>query len=251
MLCTFRRASVVLGLMMLPAVNSGASSFIYQFEPISVASVPSAPSPQITATLQDVQPGSVLLTIAASNFAPDQYLSDLYFSFDPADNVHQLYFQPTDGLRGLTAPRISTGVDSFVANDGYYDVHFNFKRMSKATFAADGSISYLIVGPGLNSADFLFAESTGRFADTWGAYYGLAHIQGTYGDSEWMVTTTALQPVPEPAAFAFLVPAIIGLWWAVRRQAKRTRRFAPACVEQAPRLSPSSKVSFAQQGWLH
>lgn len=223
-LCALRRASVVLGLMILPAVSSDASSVIYQFEPVSAVSFPSGQPPQITATFQDIQPGSVLLTISASNFAPDDYLSDLYFNFDPADNVHRLHFQGTDGPRGLTSPRISTGVDSFMANDGYYDVHFGFKRGSKVTFANDGSVNYLIAGPGLDASDFLFADSTGRGANTLGTYYSLARIQGTSSNSVWMVTTmTMLQPVPEPAAFAFLAPAVLGLWWSNRWRMKRMR----------------------------
>jgi hypothetical protein len=86
MLFGLRRAYVVLVVMILPAVNSSASSVIYQFEPISTSSSDSPP--QIEATFQDVQPGTVLLTITSLGLANGEFLSDLYFNFDPTDNVN-------------------------------------------------------------------------------------------------------------------------------------------------------------------
>ncbi|MGB7769449.1 MAG: hypothetical protein WBN22_11430 [Verrucomicrobiia bacterium] len=225
-LCALRRAYFVLVVMILPAVNSDASSIIYQFEPISPVRFPGGQTPQIQATFQDESPGTVLLTITSPDLGCGEFLSDLYFNFDPADNVKRLCFAGWDGACGQAFATISTGANAFKADGGYYDVHFDFSRMDNGKGAGDDSIAYLITGRGLDAFDFAFVDSTGNCANAYGTYYALARIKGICGKDEWL-GCRSVQPVPEPSPLGLLASAT-GLGWCIGprlNRMTRTRRF--------------------------
>lgn len=218
--------------MLLSAVNSDASSVIFQFEPIATSLPPGNSSPQIEATFQDTRPDTVLLTITSSDLTCGEFLSDLYFNFDPADNVNQLHFAVRDNPDGVALPKISTGANAFKADGGYYDIYFDFSKTGKGKFTGDDSVTYQIVGPGLDVSDFAFTDSTGRCRGTSGVYYALVFIQGACGNGEWLGSCKkTLQPIPEPASLGLLAPAA-GLGWCVCSQSNcinRARRFIKNC----------------------
>lgn len=221
MLFGLGRAYVVLVVTLLPAVNSDASSVIYQFEPISASPSAGGSSPQVEAVFQDIRPDTVLLTITSSDLG-GEFLSDLYFNFDPADNVNQLRFSRLNSTRGQSSPKISTGANAFHADGGYYDVRFDFTKPSKGKFFEDDSITYLIVDAGLNASDFAFVDSTGHCGSRYGTSYALARIQRICGHDEWL-DATSLQPIPEPASFSLLA-SVAGMGWCVCSQSNRINR---------------------------
>jgi hypothetical protein len=214
MLCVLGRACVVLVVMVLPAANSIASSVIYQFEPVFTGPPPGGQAPQIVATFQDISPGKVLLTISAANLIRGGFLSDLYFNFDPADNVNQMHFTRLYSPGGPIFSKISTGDNAFRVGDyGYYDIHLAFSKTSLGRSSGGNYVAFQIAEPGLNALDFAFAASFGNM----GSYYALARIQELCGNSQWLgCSSVPPQPVPEPAATSFLALAV-GAGWACLR----------------------------------
>ena len=153
-------ACVVLVVMILPAVDSSANSVIYQFEPISTGPVPGGPAPQIDATFQATSPGKVVLTISTADLINGEFLSDLYFNFDPADNVNRLNFTREYSPGGPLLAKVSTGDNSFqVGSYGDYDIHLAFSRTSLGTSSGGNHVTFQIAEPGLNALDFAFAAS--------------------------------------------------------------------------------------------
>jgi hypothetical protein len=226
-LCALRRGYFVLVTMVFSTVTSDASSVIYQFEPVSTGPFPGGQTREIKATFEDKNPGTVLLTITSSDLGRGEFLSDLYFNFDPADNIKRLHFAGLPCPHGWAFSKISTGVNSFKADGGYYDVHFDFSKNGKETFSGNDSETYLIMGAGLDASDFAFVDSPGSCAGASGSYYAMAHIQGFCGKGEWL-GCHSLQPVPEPASLAFHAFAA-GLGWCILARVNRTRRTRSLC----------------------
>ena len=216
------RVYFVLVIGLLSAVNSVASSVIFQFAPVSTGSFPGGQPPEIQAVFADENPGTVLLTLTSSGLGCGQFLSDLYFNFDPADNLKRLHFTGLAGTRGLTFPKISTGANDFKADGGYYDIRFDFAKTCKGKFSGNDYVTYQIAEPGLDAADFDFVDSTRSCGGASGKYYALADVQGICGKTEWLVCRS-VQPVPEPAPLAFQVVAA-GLAWCIHARVHRTRR---------------------------
>ena len=233
MLCVVGRICVLLPGFFLYAVNLGAASVIYQFEPLSTSLVPGSSSPEVQAIFADEKPGTVQLTITAE-LPSGELLGDLYFNFDPMDNVNRLHFVPL-GARTQPLPRILTGANSFKAGGGYFDICFAFGTTGRNEFLGNDSITYLITGPGLDASDFEFVDSTGNHGGTNGTYNALAKVQGNCGNNQWLAasTTTTLQPVPEPASLALLASAG-GMGWCIRARTNARRlmknRFAPSAA---------------------
>jgi hypothetical protein len=221
-LYALRRGYVVLGLTLLSVGNSNATSVIYQFEPVSTGSFPGGQSPEIQAVFADENPGMVLLTITSAGLGCGQFLSDLYFNFDPADNLKRLHFTALDGTRCLTFPKVSKASDGFKADSGYYDIRFDFAKTCKGKFSGNDYVTYQIAEPGLDAADFDFVDSTRSCGGASGKYYALADVQGICGTTEWL-GCRSLQPVPEPGPLAFQALAA-GLAWCIHTRVNRTRR---------------------------
>ena len=205
MSCVPGRVCIVLVVMVLPAVNSIANSVIYQFESVFAGPSPGGQAPRIVATFQDTSPGKVLLTISAANLLGAGFLSDLYFNFDPADNVNQLHFTCCDSPVGTFSSKISVGDNAFkMGGHGDYDIHLAFGRTSVGKPSSLNYATFQIAGPGLDALDFAFAAAFGNP----GPYYALARIQGPCGSSRWLGGSSVQpQPVPEPAFISFLAIA--------------------------------------------
>ncbi len=196
----------VLAAVWLSAGISNGQVVIYQFHPLIIGAFPGAQTPQIEATFRDVNPGKVLLTVTSSGLAGGEFLGDLYFNFDPADNVNRLYFTRLNNPFAPSHSRISTGQNSFPAGGyGCYDIHLNFGTAGRPNPSGNASVTYQITGPGLDASDFAFVDACGSSP---GLYYALARVQQNIcGSSEWLGCSSlqSVQPVPEPASFTLFV----------------------------------------------
>ncbi len=198
----------VLAALVLSAVTSKGNIVLYQFSPLPNLA-PGGQAPRIEAAFEDVSPGKVLLTVTASDLTPGEFLTDLYFNFDPADNIHQLHFIRPDQPLSRFFSGFSRSENSFdTDSSGCFDIHLKLGKPGREGYAgypADGTTTYCIVGPGLNASDFAFQNSFGSCA---GSYYALARV-GNSCDSEWLGCSSqgTPQPVPEPTSAALLVLA--------------------------------------------
>ena len=169
---------------------------IYHIEPLITDSLPSDQTPQIEAVFSDIHPGKVVLTIICSDLAEGEFLSDLYFNFNPVDDVNQLHFTHYS--------TVTTGENAFdVEGYGYFDIHVHLAKASKARYSNGRSLSYRIAGPGFDASDFAFLDSLGSVA---GSYYALVRVQGPCSSSEWLGCSSIQPPqsVPEPASIVLL-----------------------------------------------
>ena len=217
------RGYAVLVLSLLTVANSNAASVIYHFAPVTTGSFHGGESPEIQAVFADENPGTVLLTLTASGLGCGQFLSDLYFNFDPADNLKRLHFTALDGTRCLTFPKVSTAANGFKADGGDYDIRFDFAKTCKGKFSGNDYVTYQITEPGLDAADFDFVDSTRSCGGASGKFYALADVQGICGKNEWL-GCRSVQPVPEPAPLAIQVLAA-GLSWCIHTRVNRIRRY--------------------------
>jgi hypothetical protein len=198
----------VLAAMVLSVANSNGVVVIYDFHPIITNAVPGVQAPQVEATFTDINPGKVLLTITTSDLTSGEFLSDLYFNFDPADNVKRLYFSRLGSPSLPAVSKIFTGQNSVLADgDGYYDIHLKFIKASKGRYFDNGCVTYQIVEPGLDASDFAFLDTLGSGT---GSYYVLARVRKICGDSEWLVCSSIQppRPAPEPASIVLFACAI-------------------------------------------
>lgn len=198
---------------------------IYDFRPVISNTLPGAQAPRIEATFTDIDPGKVLLTVTAMNLAGGESLGDLYFNFDPVDNMKQLHFTRLSSPAGSIFSKISTGEDSFqLGGYGNYDIRLSFGKAGGRILSNGVCVTYQIVGPELDVSDFAFVNSS---VTRVGSYYALARVRENCGGSQWLACSSprSPQPVPEPISLAFLVYAAgTGYWlylWGKRM--KRTR----------------------------
>lgn len=208
-------ACAVSGVVLLSA-GARADSVIYTLDYTFSGTPPSGAAPWVDVNLQDVNPGTVTLTISNVNLTGQEFNVDVYLNFNPAKNVSQLSFGYESGSSGLSDLSTSNVANFFKADgDGYYDIDVGFATANDGRFMGGDYITYQITGiTNLVASDFEFPSEMGGGA---GEYYAAAKIQGiSSGLSGWIGST---QPVPEPGFAAFLVLAGGVCWW-MRRLVK-------------------------------
>ncbi|HWX23027.1 MAG TPA: hypothetical protein VN578_24255 [Candidatus Binatia bacterium] len=223
-------ACVCLGVTLVGAQNLLASGIVYSFDNVfsGQSTPPAGPGPWASATLLDLSPGTVSLTISNSGLSSGEFISGLYLNLNPADNVNNLSFTQTGSSGSFTVPTISTGEDGFKADgDGKYDILFSFSTPNGTTFTVNDSITYKITGiANLTSSDFSFLSSP---AGGSGPFYAAAHIQGTppnNGSSCWVEPSPGPVVVPEPAPM-ILLGFGAGLWLCFRSHQRRSKALSP------------------------
>jgi len=175
------------------------------------------PPPWLTVTIDDGgTPGSVTLTLAATNLTDSEFVSKWFLNLDPNLDPTSLIFSAPTKTGMFDAPIINTKVNEFKADgDGEYDIKFSFATTGKDggshRFRAGDSIQYTVTGIAtLTAASFDFLSNP---AGGHGPFHTAAHVQGI-GPSDGSGWVTA----PEPATLAML--AIGGLAMLARRRRK-------------------------------
>jgi hypothetical protein len=223
----------LIGMALLsPATSSAASGILYQFDnEFSSGTPPAGPAPWITASIQNVSPGTVQLTIANSGLLGSEFVSGFYLNlntnFSPL-NLSISYVSSSGSflIPSVASGTIERGIDSFKADgDGKYDVLFDFSTVSGSTFGAGESVTYQISGiAGLTADDFVYlsAPNGGH-----GPFYAAAHVQGIGADgalSGWVEPSLGAQPllVPEPSSAALLVLSLSFLGFVRRSKSQKS-----------------------------
>ncbi|MBU6410855.1 MAG: hypothetical protein KGR98_10760 [Verrucomicrobia bacterium] len=209
----------------IPA-RAEAGGILYQFDNVFSGSNGFSDSPPwLDATFQDASNG-VLLTIANSNLASGEFVSGVYFNFDPADTVTNLNFTFQSAIGTFGAASVSTGENAFKADgDGSYDILLGFSTMDGRKFTGGDSVTYLIGGEGgLTASDFSFTSANGS-----SALYAAAHVQGfAGGQSAWIDPQAGPIQVPEPAGVGFfLLGSVIAARYRRSAMAGFLRRVRP------------------------
>lgn len=215
-----------------PIRLNAASGIVYQFDnEFSSGTPPSGPAPWITATIENVTPGTVQLTIANNGLLGSEFVSGFYLNlntnFSPLDlSISLVSSSGSFSIPSLGGGTIERGTDSFKADgDGKYDVLFDFSTAAGTTFGAGESVTYQISGiAGLTANDFIYlsAPNGGH-----GPFFAAAHVQGIGADgalSGWVEPSTGAQiiPVPEPSSAAILLS--LGFLGLLRRSKVRNSR---------------------------
>jgi hypothetical protein len=218
--------------LLSPTKSSAASGVSYQFDnEFSSGTPPSGPAPWITATIQTVTPGTVLLTVANNGLLGSEFVSGLYLNLNTNYNPLNLSISYVSSSGSFTIPSIGAGTiergtDSFKADgDGKYDVLFDFSTTSGTTFGSGNSVTYQISGiSGLVANDFVYlsAPNGGH-----GPFYAAAHVQGigpTGAASGWVEPSLGALPilVPEPSSSALLALSVGILGFASRSKTRKS-----------------------------
>ena len=208
-------------LILLSAIgqaNADTLTFSYMME-YSGGTPPAGSPPWLTATFDDGgTPGTVELTLAATNLTDDEFVRVWMFNLDPTLDPTALNFAKQSTTGSFDDPVISTGVDAFHAGgDGLYDFQFEFATSggTDARFGMGDTYVTEISGIGSLTASSFDFESAPKGSSN-GPFWSVAHIQAIGEedmDSGWITA-------PEPSSFVISVIALVALApFACRRRA--------------------------------
>ena len=211
------------------ALLSGAAARAALDIPISTSydgTPPTSPAPWVDLNFVDLSPGTVRLTITASQLSALSYVQNLYLNFDDTKTVTSLTFTPVWSL--------FSGVDSFSLNDGKnmnpadsggkFDIKLGFGTSKAANqFNGGDQVVFDITGgQSFSSASFGFKSyQTGPIPPN-SSWYAAALIQGTGAKNNKTdfagADSFTLTSVPE-ASFGFATAAccLTGLGLGLRR----------------------------------
>jgi hypothetical protein len=219
------RAMVAAGLFGVAASNVNAA-VVFSYTQVGTGSTPSSTSPWLTATFEDgtgADAGSVFLTIQSSLEAAGEFISDVYFNFDPLQSVSVLsaVVDSTAGTLGsdptfdtVTPPPFQVAGNSFD-----FAVHFDTAPPGDRFDGTTDAVVFKISSTGtLSEDDFAYAAdvSGGQFA-----FFSLAHVQGIPGGlSGWVSPEDPFGPseVPLPAAAWLFMAGLVPLAGFLRKR---------------------------------
>ena len=209
-------AALVAACAILAALGAPASGSTVSYDlsvEFSGAAPPEGSAPWLKATFDDGgSPGSVSLTLTATNLTGDEFVGSWMFNLDPTLQPTDLQFSAPVKTGTFSDPPIGLSSNGFTADgDGDYDIEFDFVEGGGANdrFGVGEAAEYTITGiAGLtaDSFDFLSFPHGGQ-----GPFHTAAHVQGIGEDSGWVTT------VPGPASLSLLAVGAIAL-------ARRRRR---------------------------
>jgi len=203
-------------LWMLGASADGSVIVFGTTTEFSGGTAPAGATPWLTATIDDGgTPGSVTLTLEATNLTGSEFVSGWYLNLDPSLNPTSLVFSSPTKTGTFDDPTISSGANAFKADgDGKYDILFGFATSGSGggvhQFGVGDSVQYTVTGIGsLVAASFNFPSSPDGGH---GPFLTAAHVQsiGEGSDSGWVT-------LPEPVTLGLMALGFVGLAAAGRK----------------------------------
>ena len=202
----------------------GASAGVVTFEldrEFSGADDPAGPTPWLTATFDDGgSPGSVRLTMEATNLVGNEFVSRWLFNVKPTIDPTTLGVAFTD-IANVGLSSLTLGFDCCKADgDGFFDMQFNFNN---GAFTSGESAVIDFSKPGLKAEDFDFL-STGAGNSPEGLATA-AHVQGIGTNDEGSGWITGVdgngRNLPEPTSMLLIGAGLLGLGGVVRARRRR------------------------------
>ena len=179
----------------------------YEF---SGATEPQGPGPSwLTATFDNVDSDTVLLTMDASGLIDDESVKNWLFNFQYSDATNLSFAYQSGAVASITTDDDPNNVLQ-ADGDGYFDIEFMFvdDTFSRDSGASLTSVYEITYSPGITFNSFNY-ESTPDGGP--GVYYSAAQVQDINGenqDSGWIGDGNGGTIVPEPVSSTlFLVGA--------------------------------------------
>lgn len=187
----------------------------------SGGTAPEASAPWITATIADVAPDTVRLTLDATHLTGSEFVS--VWSFNVAGANGATGWSSLSNLTASSDADIATtgieyGDDAFKADgDGYFDIRFTW---GNGQFTAGENAWFEFTSSGLTADDF--NDLSLGSGNSPSGLVSAAHVQsiGQAGQSGWITgtpTTTVTNEAPIPGAL-MLASAGLGIVGFVRRR---------------------------------
>jgi len=192
------------------ALTSQASTVTLNLDVLFSGTSPSGSDPSLTATFTDdgLPPGTVKLTMDASNLTSSEFVSNWYFNIDDNIDINSLEIDPDPALAGIT---FIVGTNANKADgDGYYDILFSFPDANSSQRFSGGTSTWTFSGiSDLTIDDFKYFSSPGGDGSN-GTYLSAVHVQGIPLE-DGTTTSGWLGAVPIPATVWIFGAGLIGL----------------------------------------
>ena len=183
---------------------------------------PTGSAPWIQVMFADTDTvGSVAMTINTFGLQDSEFVSKMYFNFDPALDGRKLKFTEIDQSGTFKSPSFKFDEDKKKAGPAKgFDIELGFKTKNSERFGVGDSISYIITGdPVLTAASFSFENA---MDDPDYEFFASAHIQSIGQDYSARIGATDVTDVPEPATMMLL--AIGGTGMIAYRRKRKTAK---------------------------
>ena len=191
---------------------------------------PTSPPPWVDLNFVDLSPGTVRLTITASQLSAISYIQNLYFNFDDTKTVTSLNFTPVWSLwSGVNSYSLSEGKNMSPADKGgSFDIKLGFGT-SKAASQFNGGdqvVFDITSSQSFSSASFAFKSYQPGPILPNSSWYAAALIQNTGPKNNQSgfdgAGSFTLTSVPEASfGFASAGCCLAGLGLGLRREMKR------------------------------
>jgi hypothetical protein len=213
-------------LPLLGASVALAGSLEFDLNNIYSGSVaPSASTPWLKATFNDVDSTHVTLTLDAVGLVSAEFVTTWAFNLDPSIDSTSVSFSQKSANNYIGTTSISSGSNGQNAGPAHgFDVGFSLDNSPPSDRFGVGSevVFTLTRAAGLSAANFDFSNSSGDVNTTTGA-----HVQGIGSDgsqSDWIDPSTSTSPVPEASTVAVPVFAALAAGGIVVRRRLKARK---------------------------
>ncbi|HEX4343708.1 MAG TPA: hypothetical protein VH255_09970 [Verrucomicrobiae bacterium] len=189
-------------------LSSKAATDTFTLDTLYAGTSPGAATPWLSASITDVKPGTVLMSLTANNLSGSEYVSSWDFNLSTALSASSLNIVKTNLGSGTVNGTIVKGNNTINSGGaGNFDFGFDFATSGIGAFTDGDTLVFLITGiSGLNAASFNYLSQGGSFytaatingLTSISRYCGSSSTDGKVGDN------TNNNPAPEPATMAIM-----------------------------------------------